>query len=377
MKPTRHLRRGAVLCSSIALLGCAPAQTLKPPATANIDCGPYSRITVAELSAKIDPLVDDAIGRGFAGGVVVMKGGDVVYNRVAGSASLTEDVPVTEDTLFNVASIGKYFVATLALKAVEEELIVLDDSVGVAAPDIKLAARGVTLTDLLAHRSGLGSTYVAERETDQAKALAAIDAASYDPEKVGTFRYSNDGYDLLSILLERVYVRSFEDVFREKILKPACLDRPQFWSAIDVTDPTVVSQPLRALSADLRKRNYAMVSALMVTAEDLARYQAALARGAVLEQASLEELWAPRGKMSIGQATFGAFLSEHPALGRKFNARGYEDWGDNAILIHYLDQDIIVAVTTSRGPAEGSGAPPFRQELSDAIEEILASDISG
>ena len=78
--------------------------------------------------------------------------------------------------------------------------------------------------------------------------------------------------------------------------------------------------------------------------------------------------------MSLGQAALGAFLIDHPDLGKVLSARGYEDWGDNAILNHYLERGMILAVVTSKGPAEEPGRrpSPFRTRLAQAVEEILA-----
>lgn len=345
------------------------------PATQTSCAAPVEAIDAA-LAAKIDPLVDSAVARGFAGGVAVMKDGVVIYDRTAGSASLEENIPVTEETLFHVASITKYFTAALTMKAVEEGKFSLNDSVAVLAPETKMAERGVTFFDLLAHRSGLGASYVAENANDNDAALEALDNAPYDPDKAGHFRYSNDGYDLLGVLLERAYGRPYEDLLKEKIFAPACLRRASHWALVDVADPHVVSQPLRTVSERLRRRNYGMMGSagLLITARDLAIYEAALTDGKILSDASLKEMIAPRGETRIGQATFGAFLSERPGTGPILNARGYEDWGDNAIMNHYLDSDIIVAVVTSRGPTEDSGAPPFRNELSEAIEKILIEE---
>lgn len=369
------MRMNAILSAALAMsamAGCVADHSAGAPAASADACERPAHLRDDQLAAQLDAVIERAATDGFAGTVAVLRGGELIYSAAAGSASLDRDIPVREDTLFHVASIAKYFAAVLTMKAVDEGLVSLRDPISKLAPDMALARRGVTFEDLLSHRSGLGSSYVAEQETDAAAALAAIDNTPVDLESAGAFKYSNDGYDLLTILLERAYKRPFEEVFREKILKPACLDNPRFWSEADLTDPAVVSQPLKPISPQLQGRNYAMASALLVSAEDLVLFQSALANGRLLTQSSVAELWTPRGEVSIGQVTFGAFLSEHTLLGPKLRALGYEDWGDNAALVHYLDRDIIVAVTTSRGPAETTGAPPYRNQLSDAVEEILA-----
>jgi CubicO group peptidase (beta-lactamase class C family) len=296
----------------------------------------------------------------------------MVYSRVAGFADGEGKVPVGDRTLFHVASITKYLTAIAVMKAVDAGKLRLDDPMAKYLPETKRAARGITLADLLAHRSGLGSSYVAEGIDNADRALAAIDAAPLDEAKAGSFRYSNDGYDLLAIVLERVYAQRYEDVVRDNVLAPACIADAGFWGEIDLADPAKRGQPLEPPSPALAKRNYGMLGSagFLVTAAALARLESELDAG-LLSKPSLEELRKARGRLSLGEATFGAFLIQHEKLGRTISARGYEDWGDNAILNHHLDRGVVVAIVTSKGPKEGTG-DPFRDTISKAIESVLA-----
>ena len=77
---------------------------------------------------------------------------------------------------------------------------------------------------------------------------------------------------------------------------------------------------------------------------------------------------------SAVQAYLASLSFADVQLGRVLSARGYEQWGDNAILNHYLDRDLILAVVTSKGPAEveGERPRPFRSRLAREIEAVLA-----
>lgn len=358
-----------ILALSASACGHAPQTALDTPI-----CTPLAYTAEPDLQRALDSVVDRAVADGFAGQVAVLRGDTFIYRRSAGSADLDGAIPVTDQTLYQVASIAKYFTAALVLRADEEGRLEVDAPFGAFAPGTRIAARGATIADLLAHRSGLGSSYAAESQTDPDAALAAIDGIEVDPARIGAFRYSNDGYDLLAIVAERVYGERYEAALRREVLAPACIDRAAFWGEGRLTDPHYRGQPLaQPDSPELSRRNYGMIGSagLLITAYDLAAYQRALRAGRVLSPASLEELMAPRGAVSLGQAAYGSFLIEHPRLGRVLSARGFEDWGDNAILNDYLDCGVIVAVTTSRGPAEESGRPPFRHQLSEAAEAAL------
>lgn len=357
-----------------ALAGLLVASALPALAAAEPSCPPFEPRPDAALARLVDPIVDSAMRDGFAGGVAVMRGGELVYDRAAGASDARGRVPVTRATLFHVASITKYLTASLVLRAAETGRLDLDASVVSLVSGTALAERGVTFLDLLTHRSGLGSSYAAESETDPTGAIAAIDAQEVDAHAVGRFRYSNDGYDLLAILLERVYDRRYEQVAHDEVFSRACLEAPRFWAEVDLTDPHVVGQPLRKVSARLRRRNYGMLGSagLLMRAADLVRFQHGLWNGQLLSRESVDTLLMPRDEISIGKTALGAFLVDHPVLGRVVSVRGYEDWGDNAILNHYLQQDIILAVVTSKGPAEKTGLAPFRTRISEAIEGALA-----
>lgn len=325
------------------------------------------------LATQVDALVDAAVADGFAGQVAIVERDALIYSRGAGTADLDGKVPVTDSTRFDVASITKYFTAILALRAVDEGRISLDASIADLAAETRLAARGTTWLDLMTHRAGLSASYVAEEHADANAALAAIDAQPLNDKGPGAFEYSNDAYDVVAILLEKVHAAPFEQLMRDKVLAPACLDGTRLWVEVDKTDPEIVAQPLHPFPERLMQRNYGVLGSvgMLTTAAQLVRLQHALASGRVLRLASWQALVEPREPISIGHVALGAFIIGSDALGPVLSARGAEDWGTNAILNHYLERDLIVAVVTSRGP-EGEPAAFFRNRLSRGIEDILA-----
>lgn len=361
----------ATLC--LLALGACAAQERVAHSTRSATCG-VRETPDAALTVAIDPIVDAAAADGFAGQVVLMRDSVLVYRRAAGFADNERAVPVTNETRFHTASVGKYFTAVLTLAAVEEGRLTLDQEVAPIFPGVRTVPAGVTIGHLLSHRSGLGSSYVTEGETERLAAAAAIGAAPYDASRAGSFHYSNDGYDLLGIILETVYGQTYETLLRDKLLNRACLDRVAFWGETNLADPHAVGQPPTGFPEQLRHRNYGMLasSGILISATDLVRWQDGLREGNLLSRASVEQLYAPRGALSIGQAAYGSFLIEHPQLGSVISARGAEDWGDNVYLNDYVDCGFTLAIETSRGPAENSGKPRYRDSLSQAIEPILA-----
>lgn len=205
------------------------------------------------FAADVDAIVDAAIGEGFAGGVAIARNGALAYSRVGGFSDQHNRVPVTGETLFHVASMTKYLTAIAVLRLVENGKVALEDPLEKYFPGLALGARGATIADLLAHRAGLGSSYAAEAFADSGLAAAAIDAAPSDAEK-GSFSYSNDGYDLLGIVIERATGEDYESAVRRLVLERACVRHAGFWSEVDLRDPSAVGQPLREISSELARR---------------------------------------------------------------------------------------------------------------------------
>lgn len=363
----------AILVSALA--ACASAAGASRGSAPTQTACAISEAPDPALAAAINPIVDAAAADGFAGQVVLMRDGAFVYRRAAGFADNAGLTPVTDETRFHTASVGKYFTAVLTLLAVEEGRLTLEQEVASILPGVRTVPVSVTIGDLLAHRSGLGSSYVAEGQIERLAAAAAIGAAPYDASRAGSFHYSNDGYDLLGIILETVYGQRYETLLRAKLLQRACLSRVAFWGEADLADARAVAQPPSGFPEHLRRRNYGMLasSGILISATDLVRWQHAVRGGNLLSQSSVEQLYAPRGALSIGQAAYGSFLIEHPQLGRVTSARGAEDWGDNVYLNDYVDCGFTLAIETSRGPAETSGEPRYRDSLLQAIEPILAA----
>lgn len=115
---------------------------------------------LAEAFARVERVLHAATGTRFTGAVArIERGGVMRFERAYGSTRLDGDAsPVFVDTRFDLASLTKLFVATLALVAVAEGRVELDASLGAFVPAWREDARAeITLRRLLAHTSGMDS----------------------------------------------------------------------------------------------------------------------------------------------------------------------------------------------------------------------------
>lgn len=155
----------------------------------------------------------------------------IVAENALGNAVVTPEViPAQIDTIYDIASLTKPLVtATLALLAVRERLIALDDRVARWVGELPAEKRDITFADLLSHRSGFQAWYPLYREGRGAESyLQSIvrRPLAYEPRTKQV--YSDVGYILCAIALQRLLGRSLMEVARDFIFQPLGLRRSLF-----------------------------------------------------------------------------------------------------------------------------------------------------
>jgi D-alanyl-D-alanine carboxypeptidase len=163
--------------------------------------------------------------------LVVARGGDVLFSRAWGAASLDPDRSMQPGTIMRLASVTKQFTAAAVLTLVEDGALSLDTPLAQLVPELP-AAREVTVRDLLVQTSGIpdyaGDDLVQagkHRPHSPAEMLALIARLTPSLEFApGTrWAYSNSNYVLLGIVVERASGMPFPDYLREHVLRPAGL----------------------------------------------------------------------------------------------------------------------------------------------------------
>ena len=158
--------------------------------------------------------------------VAIGLGGVLRFSRAYGFADLDRREPMRTDHLFRIASHSKTFTATLVLQLLEQGRIGLDDPVGRHLPELDEALGDVRLRELLEHtggvlRDGRDADYWQGRRPfpnhHQLLELANQGLKSSPGER---FAYSNIGYSLLGLVIERLTGTTFGDAARRQIIEP-------------------------------------------------------------------------------------------------------------------------------------------------------------
>lgn len=213
-------------------------------------------MTPAELAARarealapggrIEALLDELAGQGrFSGAVLGAVDGHPVLHKAWGLADRSTGAANTVDTRFNIASIAKLFTTVGVAQLVEAGKLTLDDRLGAHVPDVAPAIAGVTIEQLLTHRSGLGSHFDSPRWMELRTSIRTVEdyRALVDERPQFTpgerYEYSNSGFILLGAVIERVTGQDFYSVMQERIFAPAGMKHTSY-PTLDETDRLAV-----------------------------------------------------------------------------------------------------------------------------------------
>ena len=165
----------------------------------------------------------------FSGAVLIAIKGDIIYKNAVGYANLEDSIPNTLNTKFRIASFTKPFTVMLILQLVEDGKLELDGKLINYLPEFpKEKGENITIHQLLTHTAGItGESRISnlidiEKEYYSRERLLNCIAERelvYEPGKGR--EYSNFGYALLGLVIEKVSGKSYDKVLQEKICQPA------------------------------------------------------------------------------------------------------------------------------------------------------------
>ena len=176
--------------------------------------------------ARLDQFFDRLAEKNKAmGSLTIAKAGNVLYTRTIGYSQIngTEKKPLTAATRYRIGSITKMFTAVMIFQLVEEGKLKLTDTLDKFFPQIP-NSRKITIAQILAHRSGIhdifGDRNLRPSKTDpitKDELLALIAKGTPDFEPDAKHSYSNSGYILLGLILEKLTGKPYGEALKERI----------------------------------------------------------------------------------------------------------------------------------------------------------------
>ena len=185
-----------------------------------------SKNTEKEISQIVNMM--DNYGQ-FSGAVLISVKGKIIYEDAVGFANIEDSIPNTCDTKFRIASFTKPITVMLILQLVEEGKLKLGGKLTDYLPEFpKEKGENITIHQLLTHTSGItGESRIPnlidiEKEYYTRERLFNCIVEQETVFKPGRGReYSNFGYALLGMILEKVSAKSYNELLQDKICKPA------------------------------------------------------------------------------------------------------------------------------------------------------------
>ncbi|MFI9485927.1 serine hydrolase domain-containing protein [Promicromonospora sp. NPDC052451] len=165
--------------------------------------------------------------------LAVGRRGEVFVDLAWGKADLETGEDLTSDHLFRVASHSKTFTGVMVMQLVERGELRLDDAVGTLVPELDgTRAADVTVRELLGHQGGIvrdssdGDFWQHHKPfLDREQVLDVVRAEGVVFEPNEHFKYTNIGYSLLGIIIERVTGKTYDEVARAAVVAPLGLTR--------------------------------------------------------------------------------------------------------------------------------------------------------
>jgi CubicO group peptidase (beta-lactamase class C family) len=348
-------QRRVILLLSVLLLCCGAAYGLS-----------------SDHAAEIDTLMGMLYERGqFNGSILVAKQNKIVYRKAFGKANFQTGADFTPDTPSNIGSVTKQITAMSIMILADRKKLSYDDLVSKYIPEFSDSAHfsKVTLRHLLTHTSGMpdyGDLAIDDSGLDQKELIVALLKKENTLAEPGLrYRYSNPGYVLLAIVVERVSGKRFADFLKQEIFTPVGM------TSTFVYDSSGRKPALAALGYDqFGETDDGAPTAipgdggLYSTVDDLFKWDQSLYTDKLVRQPTLSEAFTP-GKVQEGTTIYGFGWNVVEEGGNKYLWHQGSQAGFRAFIERGLTERVTVIMLTNKGNSK-------RQEINAAIQNILA-----
>jgi D-alanyl-D-alanine carboxypeptidase len=222
-------------CVACAATGAPPAQAPSGRITKSTAVVEPAVVEPSALERELDVLLRlTERGKGLAGmSVAVVYKGRPVLSRAYGLSDVVADTPLAVDDVFRIGSITKTFTAAAILKLAAQGKLTLSDPILSYVPELQ-HGKDVTLRHLLSHTSGIRSftsadwyrAHMAEPLTHAALVAKLDQPPEFAPGS--KYSYSNSGYYLLGLVIEKVSGSSYIEFLQRELFQPAGLTNTRY-----------------------------------------------------------------------------------------------------------------------------------------------------
>ncbi len=324
----------------------------------------FAQRVSAESAARIDSVFSRFTSSSPGCALNILRGDSSVYARGYGLASLELGVPISTRTVFDIGSTSKQFTAASVVLLALDGKLSLDDNVRKFIPELPDLGHTVTLRHLLTHTSGWRDyidlmVLAGWDDRDHTTDRDALDVLRRQRELSfvpgSDYRYSNTGFFLLSLVVQRASGKSLADFARERIFEPLGMHDTHY-----LTESREVI-PGKATAYDrlgpgkwlVDMSNWEQIGdgGVQTTVEDLARWNANFESGVVGGRAMLELMQTPASLSDGTRLTYAFGLAVDTYHGLARVSHGGAWGGYRAMLMRFPTERLAVLTLCNVGDA--------------------------
>ena len=311
------------------------------------------------MSSRVDALMHDYTGQVPGAAVLVVRDGQAIVRRGYGIADLASGTPVRPDTNFRLASVSKQFTAASILLLTRDGKLSIDDPVRRWLPALPASDDAITIRHLLTHTSGLidyedlmDPADAAQIHDDGVLALLAKESKLYFVPGTG-YRYSNSGYALLSLIVERASGQRYADFLHARIFEPLGMANTVAY------ENGISSVAHRAFGHTFEDGTWSRTDQSTTSAvlgdggiyssiDDLQRWDAALYDERLLPRAVWQQAFTPATKTDLPDVEYGfGWRITGETLWHSGETVGFRN-----VIVRYPQRHLTVVVLTNRNDPE-------------------------
>ncbi|MGM0887583.1 MAG: serine hydrolase domain-containing protein [Bacillota bacterium] len=338
----------ALLIAGSSLLYTAPTSIVKAEPTQNVSSS--SQTSSQRDHNSVKQAMRDTLHLGFPGILVKTFEGGKTWGYAAGIADLSTKKPMKTDFSFRIGSVTKTFTATVVLQLAGENRLNLDDPIEKWLPGV-IQGNGyddkqITIRQILNHTSGIAE-YTRSKDFDMMDTKKSYTAEElikmgislppdFAPGK--GWSYSNTGYVLLGMLIEKVTGNSYAEEIENRIVEPLDLSNTFLPGNSSVIPGTKHARGYIQLDGaselkDVTYYNPSMGSSagdMISTADDLNKFFSYLLGGKLLKEQQLKQMLTavPTGTAELGEYGLGIFKTKLP--------NGVSIWGHGGTIPGFI-----------------------------------------
>lgn len=304
--------------------------------------------------------------------VGVARGGRELLARGYGMAELEHGVPITPATIFEAGSVSKQFTAFIVLLLEQDGKLSLGDPLRKHLPELPDYGAPLTIAQVLSHTSGLrdwfGLAAVEGRPSgehhfrnEDLLDIASRQRALNFPSG-SEYLYSNTGWNLLALVVERVTGESFQSFSRRRVFEPLGMSHTRWRDDFRAVVPGRAASYAQRDGGWMHQMPFTSAvgaGGLLTTVHDLLRWNENLSTGRVGGKALVDRMQA-RARLTSGkEIEYGFGLAIRDARGTREVAHGGSTGGYRSHVVRYPEHGlsmVILCNETRANPAAAASA---------------------